>query len=155
DHQRYLWTLGSGRFLLRRLNSLYVVDSELHEKLLMTSPKPFLWLATTPDGKQIIAERATDDANAKAKSSAKAAKTKVQIEFLDAETLAVQRTIKSEGLVHLDAISSGFADVIHSKVGRVWLVRFGPTGAQRENITRVRSRCVPDVMFSSSNTLLV
>src|SRR5579864_7450762 len=28
DHERYLWALGSGHFLLRRLNTLYLVDSE-------------------------------------------------------------------------------------------------------------------------------
>jgi VWFA-related protein len=155
DHQRYLWSLGSGRFLLRRLNSLYSVDSELHEKLLMTSPQPFLWIGVTGEGKQIISERMLDAEPAKSAPGAKAPKPKVQLDFLDIDTLAVQRSIKSEGKVQLDALSTGFADIIHSRVGKVWLVRFGPTGARRENITRVRSRCLPDVMFSSANTLLV
>lgn len=38
DEHRYLWPLGDGRFLLRKLNSLYVLDQDLHEKLLMESP---------------------------------------------------------------------------------------------------------------------
>src|SRR5450432_1978715 len=53
DEHRYLWTLGEGHFLLRKLNSLYVVDQDLHEKLLLESPKPLLWTGVTPDGKQI------------------------------------------------------------------------------------------------------
>src|SRR5512146_3063594 len=31
DRRRFLWPLGSGEFLLRRLNTLYVVDSSLQE----------------------------------------------------------------------------------------------------------------------------
>ena len=154
DHRRYFWALGSGRFLLRRLNSLYLVDSDLHEKLLLTSPRPFLWISVTADSRQIIVERG-DGPPAKAKDPAKPAKPTVKIEFLDVDSLAVQRVIKSEGVVNLEALSSGFADVIHSKIGKVWLVRFGPSGRERENVTRVRSRCVPDIVFSSGNTVLV
>lgn len=154
DHRRYFWALGSGRFLLRRLNSLYLVDSDLHEKLLLTSPRPFLWISVTADSRQIIVERG-DGPPAKAKDPAKPAKPTVKIEFLDVDSLAVQRVIKSEGVVNLEALSSGFANVIHSKIGKVWLVRFGPSGRERENVTRVRSRCVPDIVFSSGNTVLV
>jgi len=155
DHQRYLWPLGSGKLLMRRLNNLYLLDADLHEKLLLSSPKPFLWISVTPDGKQIIVERRQDEIAGTKTSSAKPAKPKVQIEFLDAENLSVQRVIKSEGAVNLEALSTGFTDVIHGFSGKVWLVRFGPSGKQRENITRVRSRCVPDVMFPSGNTILV
>jgi VWFA-related protein len=156
DHQRYLWPLGSGKLLLRRLNDLYLLDSDLHEKLLLSSPKPFLWISVTPDGKQIIVERRQDETPGnKAKTAAAQVKPKVQIEFLDAENLSVQRVIKSEGIVNLEALSTGFTDVIHGFSGKVWLVRFGPSGKQRENITRVRSKCVPDVMFPSGNTILV
>ncbi len=155
DNRRYLWPLGSGQFLLRRLNSLYIVDSNLKEKLLMTSPKEFLWLTVTPDGKQIIAETAEAATSKKPKSDAAKAKQSVKIEFLDIASLKVERAIKSEGIVTLEGTSTGFADVGHDMTGRVWLVRFGPTTRQRENIARVRSHCVPDVFYSSSNTLLI
>src|SRR5579871_3473983 len=35
DRKRYLWPMGSGRFLLRRLNDLFILDSSFHEKLLL------------------------------------------------------------------------------------------------------------------------
>ncbi len=155
DTRRYLWPLGSGQFLLRRLNSLYIVDASLKEKLLMTSPKEFLWLTVTPDGKQIIVETAEADKPKKDKSDAAKAKQQVKIEFLDVATLKVERTIKSDGIVTLEGASSGFADVSHGMSGKIWLVRFGPTTRQRENIARVRSQCVPDVFYSSSNTMLI
>jgi hypothetical protein len=44
DRRRYLWLLSPGAFLLRRLNDLYIVDSSLHEKLLLSSPKDLLWV---------------------------------------------------------------------------------------------------------------
>ena len=56
DRRRYLWPLSPGAFLLRRLNDLYIVDSSLHEKLLLSSPKDLLWVTVTPDGGQIIVE---------------------------------------------------------------------------------------------------
>ncbi len=156
DHQRYLWSMGSGHILLRRLNSLYLLDSSLHETLLLNSPKPFLWIAVTPDGKQIIVERRIDEpATTKAKASNQPTKPKVQIDFLDSANMSVQRIIKAEGVVNLEALSTGFSDVIHGYTGKVWLIRFGPSGSQRDNITRVRSHCVPDVMFSSEDTVLV
>jgi VWFA-related protein len=155
DHERYLWALGSGQFLLRRLNTLYVVDSELHEKVLMMSPDPLVWIGVTADGKEIITERKVADTAEKSKAQSRAAKPKVRLDFLDVNTMAVQRTIKSEGKVQIDALSTGFADVIHSRIGKIWLVRFGPTAAKRENITRVRSQCLPDILFSSANTLMV
>jgi hypothetical protein len=48
DRRRYLWPLAPGRFLLRRLNKLYIVDSSLHESLLLSSPKELLWVSITP-----------------------------------------------------------------------------------------------------------
>jgi len=132
----------------------------LNEKLLLKSPKPFLWITVTPDGKQIIVERkqgeTTDSKNKSQNQPGRPpAKPKVQIEFLDSENLSLQRVIKSEGIVNLEALSTGFADVIHGLSGKVWLVRFGPSGSQRQNITRVRSHCVPDILYSSGNMLLV
>jgi len=132
----------------------------LNEKLLLKSPKPFLWITVTPDGKQIIVERkqgeTTDSKNKSQNQPGQPpAKPKVQIEFLDSENLSLQRVIKSEGIVNLEALSTGFADVIHGLSGKVWLVRFGPSGSQRQNITRVRSHCVPDILYSSGNMLLV
>ena len=154
DAHRYLWPLGSGKMLLRRLNSLYEVDADLHEKLLLTSPKDVLWMSVTPDSKQIILETADDSPTPGAKTKS-AQKTRVRIEFLDANSLAVERVIKSEKPVNLEATSSGFASVTPGISGKVWLIRFGPSTQQRANIARVRSRRAPDVLYLSSNTLLI
>jgi VWFA-related protein len=154
DDRRYLWPLGAGKVLLRRLNSLYVVDAELHEKLLFTSPKDVLWTAVTPDGKQVILETAYDAPVSGTRAKA-APKTRVRIEFLDTNSLAVQRVVKSEKAVNMEATSSGFASVISGVSGRVWLIRFGPTEQERTNIARVRSRRAPDVLYLSGNTMLI
>ncbi len=62
DHSRYLWSLGNGHFLLRKLNSLYIVDSSLQETVLPIFPADLLWVSVTPDGKQIVIE-STDEEN--------------------------------------------------------------------------------------------
>jgi len=149
DERRYLWPLGDGHFLLRKLNSLYDVDSDLREKLLLASPKQLLFTSVTPDGKQIIVETMVDNATKVTKSG----KAKVKIEFLDAKSLAVQRTIKLSQVMPLDATSLGFADAVRS--GNIWLIRFGSGSKDRGYITRVRSQCIPDLKFPTFNTMFV
>jgi VWFA-related protein len=153
DSRRYLWTLGSGKILLRKLNSLYLVDADLQEKPLWTSTKDLLWVSVTPDGKEIITETSSDDASAS--KGRRDSKPHFQITFRDAETLAVQHVIRSEKAANVESASSGFASVISGATGRVWLVRFGPDEKQRVNIARVRSRRAPDVLYLSNNTLLI
>jgi len=149
---------GNGRFLLRKLNGLYAADSSLQENLLMNFSTDLLWVTVTPDGKQIVVETAGDDRSVKDTQSgtepaSEKASSKYQIRFLDATSLAVQRTLKLNQIVNLDATSTGFADTIHK--GDLWLVRFGPSLAERQNLARVRSHCVPELIYSSSNSLLI
>ncbi|HEX4487738.1 MAG TPA: VWA domain-containing protein [Terriglobales bacterium] len=146
DNRRYLWPLGSGKFLLRKLNSVYQIDSSLNEKLLLAVGKDISWLTVSADGKQIILE--TQDAVGPAQ-----AKPKFALQFLSLDSLTPQQTIESGGLVHLNGNGSGYADALRK--GDVWLVRFGPTPTQRKNIARVKSTCSPEVVYSSSNSLLI
>ena len=151
DSRRYLWRLGDGKVLLRRLTKLYEVDSNLEEKLIFDSPQELLWVTVTPDGKQIVVETGSPaQVNNKAGDAKTDAKNKerVKISFLDAKTLAVQRTVDARGMTKLEATSSGFADV--RKQGSNWLVEFGNTG-----ITRVKARGVPNLLYTSNNTVLV
>ena len=158
DRQRYLWPLGPGKFLLRKLNDLYVVDSSLHEKLLMSSPKHLLWVAVTPDGSQIVVETASEaspvkDPKSKAETSAAKPEPKFVAQFLDAKTLMLQRTLPLNEVVNLNGTSAGYVDLVHK--GDLWLVRFGPSPTQRHNLARVRSRTVPSVIYSGNNSLLI
>jgi VWFA-related protein len=156
DEHGYLWPLAQGHFLLRILNSLYLLDESLQQKLLLQSPAEILWTSVTPDGKQIILETAADDHTTNKKDQPKdLAKAKVKIEFLDAQSLAVQRTIKSSGVIPLEGTSTGFGDVVNGMSGKVWMVRFGSTSRERENIARVRSRCLPNLLFPTNTTLLI
>ncbi len=151
DLRRYVWNLGGGRVLLRRLNQLYEVNSQLEEKLVLDSPKDLLWVAVTPDGKQILVETSAgtgvaEDPREKPKDGK--SRERVEIKFLDANSLAAQRTIEVRGRISLEATSSGFADV--RRQGTSWLVEFGHT-----NVARVKSRVTPNLLYSSANTLLV
>ena len=150
DSLRYLWPMGSGRFLLRRLNRLYEVNSSFEEKLILDSPEELHWVSVTPDGRQIIAETPDDSARKNKAQSGHA----VKITFLDASSLAVQRVMRSKTSIRLGATSSGFADVVQTG-GSTWLVRFGPALRDRTNITRVRSRVAPNIVYGTANTLLI
>jgi hypothetical protein len=143
DRRRYLWPLSPGVFLLRRLNDLYIVDSSLHEKLLLSSPKDLLWVTVTPDGGQIIVEtvKASDtvkDSKPASRDSASPHGPKFVAQFLDAKTLAVRRMIPLDKMVDLRGTSSGYVDPIPK--GDIWLIRFVPDSVNRRNTARVRSR---------------
>ncbi len=167
DRRRYLWPLGSGKFLLRKLDDLFIVDSALHETLLKHSTKSLLWVAVTPDASQIVVEtagatnvetnQATNGATNSAKDSSPTSPAKREpkfvAQFLDAKSLVVQRTIPLDRVVNVDGTSAGYADVIRK--GDIWLIRFGPTPTRRRNIARVRSQTAPDVFYSSNNSFLV
>jgi len=154
DRRRYLWPLGSGKFLLRKLNDLYVVDSALHENLLMSSRKDLLWVSVTPDGSQIVVETTSDTRDSKPEqTSAAKPKPKFVAQFLDAKTLAPQRTIPLNEAVDLNGASAGYVDLVQK--GEIWLVRFGSTPAKRRNLARVKSRTVPSVLYSSNNSVLI
>ena len=154
DLRRYVWNLGGGRVLLRRLNRLYELNSNLEEKLVFDSPKDLLWVTVTADGKQIVVESsagsgtANDPTEEKLKEDEQK-KERVQVSFLDASSLIVQRTISVRGRIRLESTSSGFADVRHQGA-TTWLVEFG-----NAHITRVKSRPAPDLLYSSANTVLV
>lgn len=158
DRRPYVWPLTAGTFLLRRLNDLYVVDSDFHEQLLFSSPKELLWVAVTPGGSEIIVETAKDPdplkpAQSAAADAASRPEPRFEAQFLDSKTLAVRRTVELEKLVDLTGTSAGYVDLMHK--GEIWLVRFGPSPTQRRNIARVRSRTVPDVVYASNTSLLI
>jgi VWFA-related protein len=154
DRRRYLWPLSPGKILLRRWNSLYVVDSSLHETLLLKSAKHLLWVSVTPDGSQIVVESENDKklADSTLRSPHKA-EPKYVVQFLDVKTLSPHRTLLFNKFTNLNGTSTGYADVVRK--GDIWLLRFGPTATKRHNLARVRSQTPPTVLYPTENTLLI
>jgi VWFA-related protein len=154
DRRRYLWPLGSGKFLLRKQNDLYLVDSNLHEKLLFHSPDNLLWVSVTPDASQIVIETSAPGNSAQASALKPAvAPAKYQAQFLDSSTLTPLRTLPLKVATNVTGTSAGYADFIHK--GDLWLVRFGSDPAHRRNLARVRSLTVPTISYASNNSVLL
>jgi VWFA-related protein len=149
DDARYVWALGSGRFLLRRLNRLYEVDSDLTEKLVLDSPTDLVWVSVTAGGQQIVAE--TLEKNSADNDSKD--KALVKLSFLEANSLELQRAINSHGAIRLEATTSGFADALRRP--EAWLVRFGFGAKDRINVTRVKAMKSPNILYSSRTSMLV
>ncbi len=153
DFRRYLWPLGNGRFLLRRSNSIFLVGSDLKEKLLYSSPDDLLWSGVTADRKQLILESRVQGETNKEKREQNP--NKVKIEFRDVDSLALQKTYIATGVLEMAPLSSGYADSIHNPVRQTWLIRFGESESKRRDLTQVRSPCKPDVLFPTDKTVLV
>lgn len=149
DRRHYLWPMGHGKVLLRRQNDLYILDSNLHERLLLKSPEDLLWVSVTPGGRQIITETAINSPSSPGAQN----RAKFEVRFLDVDTLQTVRTVLVRQLVNMTGTSSGYADLIHKS--DIWLVRFGPSPTRRRNIIRVRSQTPPDVFFSTENSMIV
>jgi hypothetical protein len=73
--------------------------------------------------------------------------------FLDAKTLAPRRNVLLDKVVDLSGTNTGYVDLVHN--GGIWLIRFGPGASRRHNIARARSRTVPDVVYTSDDSLLI
>lgn len=160
DHRRYLWPLNYGQFLLRKGNDLYIVDSTLHEKLLMSSAKPLWWVAVTPDRRQVIVETALytnavpyEKSDSGLPEERRGTKPRFQLQFLDLATLAPQRTIFLKAPIHLDGTRAGYSDFVRK--GNLWLIRFGPSAGERKNLIRLRSQATPRIFYSTSNSVLI
>ena len=153
DYRRYLWPMGNGRFLVRRSNNIYLVGSDLQEKLLYSSPDDLLWSGITVDRKQLILEsRIQANTN---KEQHEQNPNRVKIEIRDVDTLAVQKAYVAPAVVEMAPVSSGYADSVHNPVRQTWLVRFGESENQRKDLMQVRSPCKPDLLFPTDKTLLV
>ena len=154
DRRRYLWPLSSGKFLLRQWNSLYLVDSNLQETLLLKSPKDLLWVSVTPDGSEVITETQNDGKpDESGHQPASKTQPKFVVQFFDLKNHANLRTLLFNNFTNLTGTSAGYADVIRKH--DVWLLRFGPSAAKRHNLARVRSQTVPVVLYPTENTLLI
>ena len=154
DRRPYVWPLASGKMLLRRGDSLLVLDQDLSEKTVLEHAELF-WADVTPDGKQIVAGvTAAQPSSDKSADGGKTASLKYEARLLDAQTFNVIGTIPLERPIPLKISSNGYADVL-LKNGWTWMVRFGAEGQVRRPITRVRSSCIPDIQTSGENTLLV
>jgi hypothetical protein len=102
DYRRYLWSLGYGRFLLRRSNSIFLVGPDLQEKLLYSSPDELLWSGITADRKQLILEsRVQANTNTEQHEQDQ---SKVKIEFRDEDSLGVLKTFTAPAVCEMKAL---------------------------------------------------
>ncbi len=153
DRMPYLWALGGGKLLLRRGNTLYRIDRNLEEKVILNSDADLIWVNVTPDGSQIMVETRTDHAAPDAPVAR--GKTPFEVRFLDASTVAAIRTMQFHAQATLEASAAGYPDVVGNLTSRLWLVRYGPEERGRTYVARVRTQCLPEVMLPTANTLLI
>jgi len=153
DRMPYLWALGRGNLLLRRGNTLYRVDRNLEEKVILKSDADLVWVNVTPDGSQIMVETRTDHAAPDAPVAR--GKTPFEVRFLDASTVAVIRTMQFHAQAAPEASATGYPDLVGNPSSSLWLVRYGPEEHSRTYVARVKTQCVPELMLPTANTLLI
>ncbi len=156
DFRRYLWALGGGRFLVRRLNSIFEVGPDLKDRLLFTWPSEVLSSGVTADRKQLVVVEAESQQKPQRASAGHSPNpARVRCEFRDVNSLAVKNSVSLSAVPETEPLSSGYADSVQDLSHKVWLIRFGASTAQRRSVARVRSACKPDLLFPTEETLFI
>ena len=156
DRRRYLWPLGPGKFLLRKLNDLYEVDSSLREKLLLSSPTGSC-LGHGHAGCEPDCDR---NSGRKGRQSPElffafsfSARTEIRRTISECKNFSPSEYDRIERNHDPDCHQRGIRR-LHSQ-GRDLVSSFRTGGEQRHNLARVRSQTAPNVLYASNNPLLI
>jgi len=165
DHNRYLWPLGDGTFLVRQATSVYRTNSSLQLVPYGRFPGSQVIIQISPEGSLMVAQTLEPEAGAQP-----APVDSLTSEFLQSTSKPIMvRIVRiSDGTlvgksrarvpVNLPLNGQGFAEVLEGKPDN-WLISFAPmsTAANPEKATplaQVSSSCRPAVSFLNRDTLM-
>lgn len=167
DHDRYLWPLGKGTFLVRQANAVFRTNSSLQLIPYGRFPGNKVVIQISPEGTLLVAQsREPEEGQAQA-----APVDSLTSEFLQSTSkpIAVRIVRVSDGKligqtrarvpVDLPLNADGFAEVLEGKPDS-WLISFASMTAaanpqKPRPLAEVSSTCRPSVSFLNHETLKV
>lgn len=165
DHDRYLWPLGNGTFLVRQANVVYRTNSSLQLVPYGRFPGNSVLIQISPEGSLMVAQTQEPEEGAQA-----APVDSLTSEFLrsSAKPIVVRIVRVSDGTlvgktrarapVSLPLNGDGFLEVLEGKPDN-WLISFapmtaGPNPEKPKSLAQVSSTCRPSVSFLNHETLM-
>lgn len=170
DHDRYLWMLRNGRFLLRDADTVKEGDARLNLRPLLRFPGPLLSLEMDPE-QQYLVTNSEEPENTKPKdgqvsSPATAAadvttddqkesdRRDVVLRILDRASGKVMLVSRIRAEVRLPINTEGYLETLRGS-GKDWVLNFDYfTGGSRV-LGKVESSCQPPAQFVSRSEVLV
>jgi hypothetical protein len=170
DHDRYLWMLHDGHFLLRDEDTLKDGNAKLELRPLLQFPGPLLWMEIDPEQQFLVTDSyeppalkpqkgtvgspATAEAHVSADDRDGDAERDVVLRILERHSGQVLLVSHVRALVHLAINSDGYLETLRGS-GREWVVNLKYfTGGSRV-LGKLDSSCQPPIDFVSRTEALV
>ncbi len=164
DHDRYLWPLGKGTFLVRQANAVFRTNSSLQLVPYGRFPGNLVAIQMSPEGSLLVAQTREPEEGAQA-----APVDSLTSEFLESTSKPIVVRIvrisdatligktRARVPVNLPLNGDGFLEVLEGKPDN-WLISYAPmtTATNPEKpkpLAEVSSTCRPSVSFLNHETL--
>src|SRR5271170_2368561 len=132
DRGRYLWSLGNGKFLVRRQDDLFLTDSSLELRPFISSPAPLRLIKLSPDAKLVLVEtdleRHTPEEHERLVEASLAEdlpppREDVQMTILRVDDRSVVLRARVLSVTDLPIISNGYIETLSAQ-GDHWMLRY-------------------------------
>jgi hypothetical protein len=167
DRARYLWSLGSGKFLVRQKNSFYMTDASLKLRPYLEIPTPVLSTEVSPDGHTLVVEheyeKHTPDQHIKLTQQAdqfgdSPPAEDTQVTLINIASREVLAALRTDLPVHIPVTANGYVSVAKDKTGKTtdqFVVRFLPFQGDPVVLGKVASTCTPHEYFLDQKALMI
>jgi hypothetical protein len=163
DRGRYLWSLGNGKFLVRRQDELFLTDSSLELRPFISSPAPLRLIKLSPDAKLVLVEtdleRHTPEEHERLVEASLAEdlpppREDVQMTILRVDDRSVVLRARVLSVTDLPIISNGYIETLSAQ-GDHWMLRYRPFSGEPSVIADVASSCRPSESPLNDETTVV
>jgi hypothetical protein len=175
DHDRYLWMLHDGHFLLRDVDTLKEGNARLELRPLLQFPGPLLWMETDPAQQFLVTDshepselkpqkgQVEDPQTARASVTTDNQEDGAQhddpqrdivLRILDRRSGQVMLVSRVRATVHLPINSDGYLETLRGS-GREWVLNLKYFTGGSKIIGKLDSSCQPPIDFVSKTEALV
>ena len=170
DHDRYLWMLHDGNFLLRDQNTIREGDSRLNLHPLLEFPGPLLSVEMDPGQRYLVTNSLepspaqgkkgqvggpdTADADVSADDQQDAGRKDIVLRILERASGEVMLVSRVRSPVHLPVNANGYLETLPGK-SKDWVVSLEAFRGGSKVLGRVESSCQPPAMFVTPDEAVV
>ncbi len=169
DHERYLWMLGNGHFLLRDGDLLKEGNASLELKPLLHFPGPLLWMEMDPTQQYLVTDSreppgvqsqlgqvpspATAQADVDEEKAHAAGQPQIVLRIIRRSSGEVMLVSRVRTIVHVPISSEGYIEPLRGN-GRDWVLNLNYFTGGSRLVGRVQSACEPPMAFLARNVAL-
>lgn len=169
DRSRYLYNLGSGKFLLRDRDSLQVGDSSLDMKPFLQFPGPVDWVEVDPSRRYlvtvstepptqaskpgVVGSPASAQADIATDAPPAAEKSDMVLRILRRDDGKVMLVSHVRSAIHLPLNGEGYLELLRAN-GMDWTLNFNYFSGGSTLVGKIDSACLPMLDFISQGEVL-